>query len=534
MDEAPLILVVGCDALTERVRAELSSTSGHEVRAVWPVSIDSEDALLAAGVKQAASILTLATDDGLNLAVALRARMLNPSIRVVMRQSDPLLGEMIEHNLANSSALSSAAHSAATYAGAALDPGCFFALRFPAADGQLLGFTQWKAQSLGIAGLTVRDAEERLRLRLLATGDHVDPPESAVIGKDDSVVAFGPIVKRTSPRRPSARGARSSANTWNLRNTLGWPVAAWHHANPVMRLLMVCAIIFFSFSFIFFHFGLHKTWTAATFNVVETMTNVGFGETAVTRAPVLTLGAIVAMLGGIVFTSIFIGYVSSALTRAQWISLQGLRRIHARNHIVLCGGGTIGRAVIDLLTVAGNRIVVVEPQPHAGLVARARERDVDLLTGSAHDDGALDLCDVPNASAVLALTDDDTTNLEIALSVRARSADVPLVVRVESASFAEAAAAIFGVATFSPGALTAPALAGLSRFPGTRGRVRFAKDDHTIGQRPQGATPQKPPAEICTPLCVWRKGLMVQIRQFAQMEPYDDLLFIVPLSQFRR
>ena len=97
-----------------------------------------------------------------------------------------------------------------------------------------------------------------------------------------------------------------------------------------------------------------------------------------------------------------------------------------------------------------------------------------------------------------------------------------------------AAAAIFGVATFSPGALTAPALAGLSRFPGTRGRIRFAKDDHTIGQRPQGATPQKPPAEICTPLCVWRKGLMVQIRQFAQMEPYDDLLFIVPLSQFRR
>jgi Trk K+ transport system NAD-binding subunit len=149
--------------------------------------------------------------------------------------------------------------------------------------------------------------------------------------------------------------------------------------------------------------------------------------------------------------------VSSALTRAQWISLQGLRRIRARNHVVLCGGGMIGRAVIDLLTAAGNRVVVVEPQPHAGLIRRARERDVDLLTGSAHDDGALDLCDVPSASAVLALTDDDTTNLEIALAVRARSADVPLVVRVESAAFAEAAAAIFGVATFSPGALTAPA-----------------------------------------------------------------------------
>jgi len=44
------------------------------------------------------------------------------------------------------------------------------------------------------------------------------------------------------------------------------------------------------------------------------MTNVGFGEVNVTkRGPVVTLGALVAMLGGITFTSIFIGYVSSAL-----------------------------------------------------------------------------------------------------------------------------------------------------------------------------------------------------------------------------
>ena len=42
--------------------------------------------------------------------------------------------------------------------------------------------------------------------------------------------------------------------------------------------------------------------------------------------------------------------------------------------------------------------------------------------------------------------------------------------------------------------VAAPALAGLSRFPGTRGRVRFAGDDHTIGQRTQSAVPEKPPA----------------------------------------
>lgn len=174
-----------------------------------------------------------------------------------------------------------------------------------------------------------------------------------------------------------------------------------------------------------------------------------------TLGPSLQPRAIVAMLGGIVFTSIFIGYVSSALTRAQWISLQGLRRIRARGHVIICGGGKIGTAVMNLLTAAGKRVIVIEPRPDPGLVRRARDRDVDLLTGAAHRDDAI--------------------NLEIALAARARRADVPLVVRMENDAFARATAAVFEIATFPPAALTAPALAGLSRFPGTHGRARYRR-----------------------------------------------------------
>jgi hypothetical protein len=158
---------------------------------------------------------------------------------------------------------------------------------------------------------------------------------------------------------------------------------------------------------------------------------------------------------------------------------------------------------------------------------------VDLLTGDAQRDDALDLCDIPHAAAVLALTDNDAVNVEIALSARARRADVPLVIRMENDVFARAVSAIFGFATFSPSALTAPALAGLSRFPGTRGRVRYGGEDHTISQRTQSAVPARPPADVCTPLCVWRAGALVFIRDFAHMQPYDEVLFVVPLGQFR-
>jgi Trk K+ transport system NAD-binding subunit len=534
MNPRPLILVVGGDALTERVCAELTATTGHEVRVVWPISAHPDETLIAAGVADAASLLALAGDDALNLVVALRSRVLNRNIRIVLRQFNPLLGTKIEQNVADCTALSPAAHSAATYAGAALDAGCFFALRFPAENGPLLGFTQTSGAQLDAAGTTVLETEHRLGLRVLALGKRLNPPAGAMIAAEDAVVAFGPVVEPAHHHRArTAHGAPADGRR-SRRFGLKFFAVGWERLNPVLRVFMLAAVGFFCYEFTFFHFVLHKTWTAASFYVVETMTNVGFGETAVTtRGPLVTGGAIAAMLGGIVFTSIFIGYVSSALTRAQWMALQGMRRIRAHGHIVICGGGKIGSAVVNLLTAAGKRVVVIESNPDASLVRRARDRDVDLLTGDAQRDDALDLCDIPHASAVLALTDNDAINVEIALGARARRPDVPLVVRMDNDAFAGAVSEIFGIAAFSPSALTAPALAGLARFPGTRGRVRYAGEDHTISQRSQGAQPEKPPADVCVPLCVLRNGQQITIREFSQMKPFDELLFAVPLAQFR-
>jgi len=549
MDAEPLILLVGDDAVTERVCAELTATAGHRVCVAGPLdperqatfrllgatiaagSIDADEALVAAGVMEAASLLALADDDGANLSVALRARSLNPAIRIVLRQFNVTLGVKIEQLVPDCTVLSLSAHSAATYAAAALDDGCFFALRFPESHGPLIGFMRHAARTLGIAGLTVGQAEGRMGGRILALDGRADPPTGAIIGPGDAVISFGVVVERNERVRNAAVASTPAGPRESLPGRLA---SAFTRANPILRGFAIAAVVFFSLSFCYFHFVLGKTLTAAAFYVVETMTNVGFGETQVTaRGPLITSGAIAAMLGGIFFTSIFIGSVASSLTRAQWIATQGLRRIRARNHVVICGGGKIGRAVLNLLTEAGKRCIIIDPNPDADLVMRARDRDVDLLTGDGSQDAALDMCDIPNASAVLALTNSDATNLEIALGARVRSPDVPLVVRMENASFARATASVFGIATFSPAALTAPAFAGLSRFPGTRGRVTYAGDDHTVGQRLQGEVPERPPAQQCTPLCVWRAGHVVFIRDFAEMAPFDVLLFTVPLGQFR-
>ncbi|GAC1534348.1 MAG: hypothetical protein NVS2B17_03240 [Candidatus Velthaea sp.] len=101
-------------------------------------------------------------------------------------------------------------------------------------------------------------------------------------------------------------------------------------------------------------------------------------------------------------------------------------------------------------------------------------------------------------------------------------------------TFARSIARQFGITTtFSTSALAAPAFAGLSRFPGSRGRIAFGDDEYNIGERLQGEHPMPPPAEHCIALGVWREGRFLHIDGFDEMVPFDRLLFVVPLSQFR-
>jgi Trk K+ transport system NAD-binding subunit len=298
--------------------------------------------------------------------------------------------------------------------------------------------------------------------------------------------------------------------------------------NPIARTVALSAIAFYITMLIFFHVGLHSSWDSAAFDVAETMTNAGFGDSSVAqRGVTATVGTIAYMIGGTIFTAIFIGYVSAAITRAQWVQLQGLRRVRARDHVVVCGGGRTGGAVVSLLVAAGKHVIVIESHPDPGMVRRARSGQIDLLTGDATHEDVLELSNVPYASSVIALTNNDTGNLEIALGARALRPDVPLVVRMESRTFSQATAELFNIATFSPAELSAPALAGLARFPGTLGRVSYGGSDHTLVQRTLQSEEEAEDMAGAEPLAVWRKHGLIIARYTGGLRAGDTVLYAV-------
>jgi hypothetical protein len=77
--------------------------------------------------------------------------------------------------------------------------------------------------------------------------------------------------------------------------------------------------------------------------------------------------------------------------------------------------------VIEFLQMLGQSVVVIDPVPDAEIVEQSRVRSVELLTGDATRDGTLELCNLPMARALIALTSSDTTNLEVALGARRRT-----------------------------------------------------------------------------------------------------------------
>jgi len=550
----PVMIVVGGGAIALGTTQELCALQGHRVVVLWRrdpdfsravenigavhVAVarpDSAEALDRAGVRHAVTILALSPDDQLNLHAALLARDANPRIRIVLRQFNRTLAHKIEQNLPNCSVLSLAWHSAATYAAAAADPSCFRGLQFPEPDGPLTGFTTRIAESCGVGGETVASAERVLGARILAVDGKTDLARDTILAGRAELVVYGDVagLQGSTPRRSATRSHPALGR--RLRSLLYRSRHQPPRLNPILVRLALAALVVFLLGTWYFHAVFKGSWLDAIYFVVATVTTTGYGDLTPDRnQPIEIVAAMLLMLSGTIITGLFIAFGASLLTRVHWVRMQGLRPVHRRGHIVVCGAGSIGGEVIELLLALGKHLVVVEVSPDTAIVEKAREQRFDLLTGDASRDATLDLCNLKAAHGLIALTNVDTLNLEIALGARARNPTMPIVLRIAEASFAQSIARHFEFeTTYSAAALAAPAFVGLSRFPGSRGRVAFAGQEFAVGEvgiAEDGAPPWPRDAVL---LAVSRRGDFAIADDFAELGPGDRALVIVPLAPFR-
>ncbi|MGI9667993.1 MAG: NAD-binding protein [Acidimicrobiia bacterium] len=139
------------------------------------------------------------------------------------------------------------------------------------------------------------------------------------------------------------------------------------------------------------------------------------------------------------------------------------------NHVILCGLGQVGYRVLLELQRFDTEVTVVEPRSDGPFIALATDMGIPILFDDARNPDVLVKAGLDRARAVVACTDDDLTNVEIAIDAREIRPDIRVVLRMFDQRLAGKIVASFDIElAFSASALAAPAFAAAAVDPSVR------------------------------------------------------------------
>ncbi len=408
----------------------------HTVRANYR----EDEGLRRAGIMGARAIIIAGTDDVGNIHAALSTHELNPDLRVVVRIFNPDLGSQISSLLRDCSVLSSSAIAAPAFVEAALQER--FEQRVEVGDRVLV-----------LRRGPVNDPEVILAVAATSPSGAVAlfPEEGA------DALCLADTGERAGSARPRAAVARrrrrlpaglttltqllATVADGRLRSVLG----------AVAAIVLVSAVILHSFA--------GMSFLNAVYFTVTTITTIGYGDITLINAPapILLYGIGLELVGAAVI-AIFFAVITDTLVGSRLRqALGGLHR-NMDDHIVVCGLGNIGHRVVEQVHRMHIPVAAMELSEAQKAIVPVRRSGVAVLIGDAREVVNLQKLDVDRARCVIVCTDDDISNLEIALSVRALNPELKVVLQLHDPDLAARVQRAIGVGVSrSTAGLAAPA-----------------------------------------------------------------------------
>ncbi|WP_405010841.1 NAD-binding protein [Kitasatospora sp. NBC_01539] len=450
------MIVCGQDTLAYRLAVELTTLYGRPVTVVvrslreghgpqiaalaaerrLPVRVvEAPEAttavLVEAGVRQAAALALTGSDDQANVQAALRARRLNPGVRLVLRVYNRRLGERVGQLLDRAAAARSA-------------PGT------PGAEASttVLSTSATAAPALVSAAVSGHPAVVHVDGRLLRAAELA--PGGRAQGTELATLAHLPGTDRTRPAvllpgpddAPGDGGRRlvlellghpeENRRRRRLPGLSGLPLAALF--SPRLRIALgslaaLLAVFAGLTSALTGENPLHTAYLAV-------LDVIAIADPATADTPARKVLQILTALSGLLLMPLLTALALEAL--GTFRAASALRRPPRgiSGHVVVLGLGRVGGRVLDRLRELDLPVVCVESDPTARGVARARAYGVPVVLGDATQEGVLEAAKVGRARAMLALTSNDSTNLEAALSARECNPDLRVVMGLFDDDFA--------------------------------------------------------------------------------------------------
>jgi Trk K+ transport system NAD-binding subunit len=399
-----------------------------------------DEGLRKAGIAGARAIIIAGSDDVGNIHAALAVHDLNPNLRAVVRIFNPELGAQISGLLHDCAVLSSSSIAAPAFVEAALQES--FEQRVEVGD-RVLVLKRTRVDDPEVI-LPIAATTEAGVLKIFPeTGD------DALCLADTGETTGGP------PRRAAQRRRRRRLPSWLV--TSGQLLTTL--ADIRLRYVMGAVAGIVLLSSLILNLTVHWDFLKAVYFTVSTVTTIGYGDVTLLSAPwpVLLYGIGLELVGAAVI-AIFFAVITDTLvgTRLRQ-ALGGLHR-DMDDHIVVCGLGNIGHRVVEQVHKMHIPIAAMELSEGQKAIAPVRRSGVPVLIGDAREVTNLQKLEVGRARCVIVCTDDDVSNLEIALSVRALNPELKVVLQLHDPDLAARVQRAIGVGVSrSTAGLAAPA-----------------------------------------------------------------------------
>jgi Trk K+ transport system NAD-binding subunit len=384
--------------------------------------------LEAAEVAHARGVLILTNDDLVNISTVLMVRALNPQVRVVLRMFNQNLLARLGRVLHNVYALSTSLLTAPVLAMTAVAGQGLAAFTV---DGEDDGERSVVELQVGphspMRGRTIGEVVSYRDAVALAYLPH-DGPERFLIEVDvETRLRPGDhLILCARPRSLASLLADMDVDAPHLL-WAGWPRRMARVARRTLADIdppvLICALVLFAVilsSTLVLCLGVEKYKVIdALFRTVSIMaTGASMSEENVEYSPAMKVFVAALRIVGAALLAAFTAILTNYLLRARLGGALEVRRIPDGGHVVICGLGAIGFRVVEELRRYGEPVVVIERDAANRFVRVVRQLGTPVIIGDAGVSGVLQEAHAATSRAVIAATDDDLTNLAIALLVR--------------------------------------------------------------------------------------------------------------------
>ena len=446
----PKIIVCGLGRTGSKIYSLLKQ-QGAEVVGISRISVkaaskdivvgDPRDntTLIAAGIRQAKTLVLAHDDDALNLAILTQARILNPKIRIINRLFNHTLGDRLDLTLPDHYSMSVATLSSPLFTFAALGN---------EAIGQLKLFDRtWPIQEevidadhpwLGKKLKELWDDPNRMLIYYLPAMGEIDLV-SAVL-KGGHLKCGDRLILGTKPR---VFVKRRSWQKKLYKAILNIPYYQ-RYARPVALVSLALLGVIFVATTIYLSVNLQTSIADALYFSVGMITGAGGKEEVAEGASdyVKVFTAIMMIVGAGVI-GICYALINDFVLGTRFRQTIDAARIPRHNHHLVCGLGGVGIKIARQLHSQGHEVVVIESDPDNRFLHAARSYGIPVIIEDASMPSSLKAVNIKRALSLIAVTSGDTTNLEISLTAKALNPHLKTIVRGSDPQFARSMQEVF-------------------------------------------------------------------------------------------